>query len=330
MKTTFKLTKKYLESVGRGDVNLEEMPEELRIAKRLPVTGELVMSEDDEKASLGWISTIDVDEEGEVVIPAGMSFKRYGKNPVVLWNHDLNVVIGKSTGLSTLREGVKGKTEYMDDEFSEKVWGWVRKGAVRTQSATFIRKRILWQGSPGFDAELQALKSAFPEKFNSKTVDKIRMITTDSELVEYSVVSIPMNEDAVLTAVSKGLKAEDLKELGVDDEMAKKAIATEKIERTMTEKIEREWDDGEPAEKAIEAEGNPTTTKKVDEEIEDDMHKPAKDKKKKDEEEDAHPKKKLDITVVKKNITVIPSKEARIKNVSKSVEKAIYIKKWGV
>src|SRR4051812_17471003 len=41
-----------------------------------------------EKADISWISTKEVDHEGEVVLPEGIDLSIYQKNPVVLWSHD--------------------------------------------------------------------------------------------------------------------------------------------------------------------------------------------------------------------------------------------------
>lgn len=140
------------------------------------------------------ISTDRTDSDLEVVLPQGLIWDRFQKNPVVLFMHDpFGLPIGTSMWQKIGKREVLAKTRFAEHEFADEVFkmfvdgilrGWslgmdpmsVRRREIRPSD---VRKRSDWAGA--------------------------RHIIEGAEVVEYSAVTIPANEDALSKAFSKGL-----------------------------------------------------------------------------------------------------------------------------
>ena len=140
------------------------------------------------------ITTPTVDRVYDVVVPEGMDNKNFRKNPVVLWGHDDSLLpVGRSISEKVVEGShVEGKVQFdlKNDPkgFNTQIFGMY---ADRTLNATSIR--------------------FIPSKYEKimKTVEtdgqKNEIWTggfefQEWELVEYSMVGIPMNPDAVRMA----------------------------------------------------------------------------------------------------------------------------------
>lgn len=144
-----------------------------------------VQFEEGERAAVSYITTRDIDLDGEIVEPAGVDLESYRKNPVVLFGHNYNELpIGKNMWIKADERGLIAKTQYASHEFAQKVYEYRKEGMPLAQSIGFIP--LQWEDSPG-------------------DVKGCRRRYTKWHLLEYSDVPVPANPEAVNIAVSKGL-----------------------------------------------------------------------------------------------------------------------------
>lgn len=149
------------------------------------------------------LSTEAPDRRGDIVRQAGLDLGNYRKNPVVLLNHDSEgLPIGK--GLLT----IDGPRTWMDVEFSSAnplgavARAMTEEGTLKAASISILPKKV----DPVRDEKKRA----------EMGLGKYGVHYLDSEVLEGSVVTLPMNADAVRNGlkvgVEKGLFASDLAE----------------------------------------------------------------------------------------------------------------------
>lgn len=197
------------EDVARSlDELLKTLPRECRTLKRK--TGLVTSSEflPGEKADVAWVTTDDIDREGEVVLPDGLDLTSYQTNPVVLWNHDGAAPIGKAQWIKRAGNGIKAKTVYasrpdthVGEWLPDTIFSLVQQGVLKGRSIGFLPLEMVSPSQEHIKA--------------NPTWEKANAIITKSMLFEYSVVSIPCNGAALLEAVSKGMKTDTLRSLGL-------------------------------------------------------------------------------------------------------------------
>jgi 2'-5' RNA ligase len=200
MKKTIKVTRKYLSKLG-FDLQAAEL--EGACIKRMHYNSDIdeVRPHDQDGYSVGKIMTIDVDGDGDVMIPTGIDISRYEKNPVVLFNHNQEDPIGYAEKILVTAEDITAKTRYGTTKQAQKIHQLVVDKVLRTHSIGFIPTQVLMRGTPGFQQAVGKLRSAYPAKFTQEKIDRIRRIILKAILVEYSIVTIPANEDAVMSEV---------------------------------------------------------------------------------------------------------------------------------
>lgn len=122
------------------------------------------------------VSTNALDAHGERISVDGIDLKDYKKNPVVLWGHDgFNLPIARATKI--WKEGGKLMARaqfYLKDEFAKKVYDYIVDGFL---NAVSIGGMVEEWSDDGI------------------TIKKMNM-------KEFSVVSIPANQEALVTAKS--------------------------------------------------------------------------------------------------------------------------------
>lgn len=132
------------------------------------------------------ISTSDLDREKEIVNPIGCRFDNYLKNPIVLFNHDVTKPLGRCEQLFISEDRIIAKTRLNDDDildpYLKSIINLIKNGTLRAASIGFIP--IKWH----FEQ-----KEVDGEKFEVKIFD-------EWELVEYSIVAIPSNPNALRKA----------------------------------------------------------------------------------------------------------------------------------
>lgn len=125
-----------------------------------------------------WISKKSVDRGGDIVLPEGIKTNNYKKNPIVLFNHHPFYPIAHNGWLKTKDDGKLAFTEFSTTPFADDIFQLNVEKVLNGWSIGFIPNK--WD---------------FDEKSKTTTF-------TDIELLEYSSVSLPMNQDAV----TEGLK----------------------------------------------------------------------------------------------------------------------------
>lgn len=132
------------------------------------------------------VTSENVDRYNEVVQQAGLDTTHYMQNPVVLWGHDHNNIIGVCTELTKRSDGktvAKGKFAPTDEG---------------------QEKRKLYE--EGF---LKATSIGFIEK------EREGNLITKSELIEFSFVSVPANPYALSLALQHERSIDELVQKGI-------------------------------------------------------------------------------------------------------------------
>lgn len=153
---------------------------------RLPVEVEVKASNKQTREILHIISAATPDRAGDVVEPGGAVLDNYLKNPIVLRDHSYRTedIIGRAVSIEVQKGAIYARTQFRDtligqDAFalaSEKLGGW----------------------SIGFrPVEYDAMKDE-KGRHNGFRFKKW-------ELLEYSLVAVPMHQEAVNQAVHRGL-----------------------------------------------------------------------------------------------------------------------------
>ncbi len=156
------------------------------------------------------ITTSAVDRDQEVVVPSGMNSKDYERNPVLLYAHDPNKPIGK---MLTMRRGESSidadfvlapRPESHEGEWlPDTIGSLMRFGALNGVSIQFAP----------IDGGMRRATKADTEKYGAG----VKTVYSKWKLLEVSVVSIPANQDALISAVSKGIcTRESLAALGCE------------------------------------------------------------------------------------------------------------------
>lgn len=147
-----------------------------------------------ERADISTITDSSVDHDGEVVIATGLDLSLFRKNPVTLYQHRRDMMpVGKAQWIAVRGDAVKAKTVYASrpagwegDWLADAVWSLVQEGIVSGKSIGFI-----------------PTEARDPTKAEKDV--GITRVYSKAILVEYSVVSIPANKQALVEAVNKGL-----------------------------------------------------------------------------------------------------------------------------
>jgi len=144
------------------------------------------------------ITTDTRDRDNEIVVPKGVDFKEYLKNPVILWSHNYaDPAIGRSLWIKRWSE-------------DDRVRGHIAKGVVANgvQKAEdvfkLMQQNILNTVSIGF-VPIKGHTPTPDEIKQDPSLKDIKYIHDKSALLEYSIVNVPSNPEATIDAVSKGL-----------------------------------------------------------------------------------------------------------------------------
>lgn len=134
------------------------------------------------------ISDGSVDRDNDTINPHGWQLEAYKANPVVLWAHDARALpIAKTTGIGVENGALVAEAEFATHPFAQTVYDLLRGGFLRATSVGF---RAL-------DYVLNAER---------RGVDFQRQ-----ELLEFSVVPVPANANALVSAAASGVDLEPLR-----------------------------------------------------------------------------------------------------------------------
>jgi len=172
------------------------------IRKSTSVEPEPEIPADTERTSLEWISTRDLDRDGEIVDPQGAVLDEYQRNPVVFVNHNRAALpVGRSLSLEADDYGVKSLTEYAETPEGNDVWTLKQGGFLPCNSIGFIvLNSIENDGTKSWEIAVGEYRDKWGVDIRSA-----KRIINEWLLLEYSVVGIPANPNALQIAVSKGL-----------------------------------------------------------------------------------------------------------------------------
>lgn len=123
------------------------------------------------------ITTSGTDRHNENIVTSGIDTKRYLDNPVVLYGHDyFGLPIGKTLKLTEMKNKIKAKFQlaYEEYDFAQTVGAMIKGGYLNAVSIGGIVKK--WSD-------------------DWKTIEEM-------EMLEFSIVSIPANGEAMITARS--------------------------------------------------------------------------------------------------------------------------------
>lgn len=149
------------------------------------------------------VSTNDWDAHGERINVEGINIKDFNKNPVVLYGHDsFNLPVAKATKVWKENGKLMARAKfYLKDDFPRKIYNYIVDGFL---SAVSIGGMVEEWGDDG------------------RTINKLTM-------KEFSVVSIPANQNALVTAKSfDNSQVTELKALG--NSYARKLLAQDNNE----------------------------------------------------------------------------------------------------
>lgn len=139
------------------------------------------------------ISTAAVDRVGDTIAAAGWDLKNYRKNPVVLWAHDSrSLPVARGLNVRVEDGALKASAEFTPAgvaRFNDTVFEMVKSGFLNAVSVGFRPLKWAW------------------------TEDADRRYGIDfmeQELLEFSIVPIPANPEALIEARSYGIDIEPM------------------------------------------------------------------------------------------------------------------------
>lgn len=163
------------------------------------------------------INTNNMDRDSEILYSLGADLKNYigtpgHENPMVLWNHNQDLPIARTVKLTRSRHGLKAKIQFGNTAKAQEIFQLITDGILRTASVGYITKKVIEKGATGWKQMIDKLASeGYP-------VDRAaKRILSAWELLEFSVVSVPSNPNALIRRMTKGYKiSHDMqKDLGV-------------------------------------------------------------------------------------------------------------------
>lgn len=148
------------------------------------------------------ITTENLDRYQEVIKLDGWQLEHYRNNPVVLWGHNHNNLIGMATSVEIIDGKMIAKGKFAPTEEGQEKRRLYDMGFLKATSVGFIEK------------------------------EREGNLITKAELLEFSFVSVPANPYALKLSMEKGLNINELVTKGIMtvDEKQEEAPETEQIE----------------------------------------------------------------------------------------------------
>lgn len=158
--------------------------------------------DEDSRTVIACISTDSVDRDNEVVLPMGLQKGQYGGNPVVLYGHDYSSLpVGSTQWIKADNNTVIAKYRISDKtQTARDIWGLLQDGTLRAHSIGFLPM----EQSPPTAIEVE----------RRPDWKGCRNVVRKWELLEFSLVAVPCNAEALALAVSKGYSPDTLKLFG--------------------------------------------------------------------------------------------------------------------
>ena len=157
----------------------------------------------EKRECLQYVSTRDIDREGEIVDPDGLALKEFRLAPQVLWGHDYSLPpIGRDTHIASDGYGVLARTQYADTELALDCWNLRKGGFLNTASIGFISTDRVRNGEDGWAKLVERLAKKW--SLEPSAFEACNCVITKSLLLEHSDVSVPANIYARTVDVAKG------------------------------------------------------------------------------------------------------------------------------
>lgn len=158
-----------------------EMESEAGVKPKETKSSQTVGYQSEKSATTFIMSNASIDRMGDTIDPMGWDLTNFNKNPIALFNHNYDLIIGKWKNVRVEEGNLMGDLELAAEGTSELV------DTVRS----LVDQRILSAVSVGF--------SATDYEFGEKGIDFKKQ-----ELMECSLVSVPANPQALAVARSFG------------------------------------------------------------------------------------------------------------------------------
>jgi HK97 family phage prohead protease len=131
------------------------------------------------------ISTGAVDRDNDTINPKGWELQAYLQNPVVLWAHDYKALpVGRAVAVAASDGKLVSDCEFATHEFAETVYQLVKGGFLKAASVGFKPRKYT------INDQRQGLDYA------------------EQELMEWSIVPVPANPEALSLAKAAGVDVE--------------------------------------------------------------------------------------------------------------------------
>lgn len=170
------------------------------IGERIELTAPITVSKADglEYGQAEFIvSNSATDRYGESVTMEGIDTQRYMQNPVVLWGHDYNALpLGRTLSLRREAGNLVAKVQFDTDihEFADTVYKQILRGTISA-------------------ASIGGLVKSYGLTKDGKTDHDV---IAEMEMVEWSVVPIPANPEALVLSKAFGMEEKVLQKQYID------------------------------------------------------------------------------------------------------------------
>jgi hypothetical protein len=158
--------------------------------------------QDDERTVVARITTTAVDREGDVVLPQGAMLDEFTHNPVVFFAHEIGKMpVGQvDMPLDRQRDSIIARVKFAErPENHPDAAEWVPDTLF-----SLFKQRVLRGFSMGFSVPPDGMRE--PGKRDKQRFgEDVRRIIERWKLLELSIAPVPMNQEALAMAVSKGL-----------------------------------------------------------------------------------------------------------------------------
>lgn len=142
-----------------------------------------------------------LDRDGEVVVPQGMNSTEYESNPILFYNHDTNLPVGKCVKLARGNGSIKGEFRFAQrpegftgEYFPEFIASLVGQGIVKGISI-------------GYAPEEGGTRRATIDD-RKRYGQQVHTVYSKWKLMEVSVAPLQANPEALISAIRKGAVCE--------------------------------------------------------------------------------------------------------------------------
>jgi hypothetical protein len=166
-----------------------------RVRKQL--LPEVLDVKDGDRSVVASITTKVVDRDGDVMLPSGADLTHFEKSPAVFFNHNYQLPpVGRCVGFKRTDDDIQAKTV-----FARRPDGHEGEWLPDTLFSLFQQGVI-----KGFSVGFEPREGRAPTVTDlSRWGDECRYVHTKWRMLEYSVAPLPANQEALASAVSKGI-----------------------------------------------------------------------------------------------------------------------------